>query len=300
MAHRLPFSPNTPLPIATKVSAFGTGQVAPLLPGEEIPRFDPGTHLPAVPVPPSPIALAKGASIELLALDLVPVDPCDSAAGDVLWTSASFVDPLGRRIRLRGREAVPKGDARQYFGGVAVRAVQPASTARRDGSEPVPWVAVPLVAWGAYDIWVGEEQTDAGVVGLVQLIEGEEKSLDVILFPRKLGADGRAAAAPVYAAEELGAGGFRLTWGGVDYTQVPVVAVRAERGDTLSSIAKDMSVDLDSLVRANPQIPWPAAPLRGELLRVPYIVQAATAIARRVHSAALTWKEIIRGWTTLN
>jgi len=81
---------------------------------------------------------------------------------------------------------------------------------------------------------------------------------------------------------------------------VPVHAARAERGDTLSAIAREMAVDADVLRRANPGVADPDAPLQGELVRVPFIVRAAAAAARRARSIALSWKEIIRGWTTLN
>ena len=297
MSHRLTFSANTPLPIATKLSAAGAGRVVPASPCEQVPRFDPRTHLPVPAGDPSPIALAKDASIELLALDVTPLDQGDGTTDDLLWVNASFTDPLGRFVELCGHEAVPK-DEQQHFGAVAARTLRPIVSA--DDETAVLWEIVPLVAWGAYDVRVDGELTDLGVVGLLQLIAGDENSLDLILFPRALDAEGRARPTPIQAAEELGAGGFRLVWRGVDYVQVPVMTVRAERGDTLASIANEMSVDPDTLARANPAVAASGAPLRGELVHVPFIVRAATAVARRVRSTALSWKEIIRGWTTLN
>ena len=67
-----------------------------------------------------------------------------------------------------------------------------------------------------------------------------------------------------------------------------MVTVRAERGDTLLKIAREMSVDADALVRANSELASPDEPLGGELIHVPFIVRAATAVARRVRATALT------------
>ncbi|MBO2520793.1 MAG: hypothetical protein CW345_03155 [Firmicutes bacterium] len=302
MAHRLAFSSNRPVPIAMKVSDPGSGQVLPLPPADQLPRIDPRTHLPAPPGPPSPLTLAKGAAIELFAIDQTALDREDGTTEDVLWAHAAFDDPLGRRVRLEGRVAVPRNEAVQHFGGVAARALQPTDREPDEPGEPEQpgWTVVPLIAWGSYDVIVDGAVSDARVLGVLRLEERESPRLDLLLFPRVLDGEGRAHAAPLQAAEDLGVAGWRLHWPAVDYLQVPVHAARAERGDTLSAIAREMAVDADVLRRANPGVADPDAPLQGELVRVPFIVRAAAAAARRARSIALSWKEIIRGWTTLN
>lgn len=305
MSHRLAFTPNTPIPIATKLWAIGSGLVVPTTTDEQVPRFDPATSLPQLVSAHHPIVLSKDASVELLALDQTVLDAVDGAGGDLLHIEASFVDPLGRRVRLTGREMAALGDDRQYFGGVVARAVRPPSPDVGGAGTPSGWVMVPLVAWGRFDVWVQDDVSDRGVLGLVYLESNAPgmagaNTLTVVLYPRVVGAGGKVHAAPLRAAEELGVAGWRLVWSGVDYVQAPLMSVRAERGDTLATIAQEMSVDAEAVARANRDVPGPETPLAGELVRVPFFVRAATAVARRARATALTWKEIIRGWTTLN
>ncbi|HLS89835.1 MAG TPA: hypothetical protein VK101_01120 [Limnochordia bacterium] len=304
MPHRLAFPPNRPVPVSTKLSAYGPARVVPLHPAAQAPRFDPLTHLPHFfDHPEDGIVLAREAAIDLLALDHTPLDPIDetSPAHDLLWVRARFIDPLERRVEMVGRKAPPLPDLGQCFGGVATQLVQPLARARSDGSSgPVEWLVYPLVAWGTFEIWVEDVLSDEAVIGVVQLLGGEERTLRLTLYPRTVGQDGSSRAAPIQAAETLGAAGWFIEWKGVDYLQTPVMTVRAERGDTLAKIAKEMSVDPDSVIRANADLAVPDEPLGGQLVSVPYIVRAATSLARRVHATALTWKEIIRGWTTLN
>jgi len=247
--------------------------------------------------------LAWEAAIDLLALDHTPLDPIDETcpANDLLWVRARFIDPLERRVEMVGRKAPPLPDLGQCFGGVATQLVQPLAKARGDGtSGPAEWLVYPLVAWGTFEVWVEDDPSDEAVIGVVQLLEGKERTLRLTLYPRTVGQDGSSRAAPIQAAENLGAAGWFIEWKGVEYLQTPVMTVRAERGDTLAKIAKEMSVDPDSVFRANAELAGPDEPLGGQLVSVPYIVRAATSLARRVHATALTWKEIIRGWTTLN
>ena len=303
MAHRLAFPPNLPVPIATKLSAAGDGRVTPLHPRAQAPGFDGQTHLFYLQDDPDEdIVLADDASIELLALDQTPLDPIDDTqSGDLLWVKASFVDPLGRRVELRGRETGARPVDGQCFGGVATQQAQPLLTRTSDSTQSqIHWVLLPLVAWAQYEIRIEDDVTDSAVVGAIQLVQADTNTLRLTLFPRSIGLHGKAHASPIHAAEELGVAGWCIQWEHVDFLQVPIMTVRAERGDTLTKIAKEMSVDADSVIRANSDLAGPDEPLGGELVNVPFIVRAATTVARRVHSTALTWKEIIRGWTTLN
>ena len=303
MSHRLAFPPNLPVPIATKLSAAGDGRVTPLHPRAQAPSFDGQTHLFYLQDDPErSIVLANDASIELLALDQTPLDPIDdSPSDDLLWVKASFVDPLGRRVELAGGRPVPDRWTGQCFGGVATQQAQPLLT--RTATRPNPRSTgsfSPSSHGPQYEIRIEGDVTDSAVVGAIQLVQADTNTLRLTLFPRSIGLDGKAHASPIHAAEELGVAGWCIQWEHVDFLQVPIMTVRAERGDTLTKIAKEMSVDADSVIRANSDLAGPDEPLGGELVNVPFIVRAATTVARRVHSTALTWKEIIRGWTTLN
>lgn len=303
MSHRLAYPPNLPVPIATKLSVKGDGRVAPLHPRAQAPTFEKETHLlQLLEESDGSIILATDASIEALAVDQTPLDPpAGATSDDFLWVAASFSDPLGRRIELRGYQTALPPVAGQCFGGVATQIMHP--VVPKEGTWPTArpqWILLPLIAWGEFEIRVDGEVTDSGVVGTVRLIQSEANTLRLTVYPRTVDVVGISRASPIQAAEELGVAGWCIEWEGVDYLQVPVMTVRAERGDTLHKIAKEMSVDADAVVRANAELAGPDEPLAGELVSVPFIVRAATAIARRVHSTALTWKEIIRGWTTLN
>lgn len=304
MSHRLAFPPNRPVPISTKLSADGPARVIPLHPAAQAPRFDPMTLLlHFIEHKESDVVLAREASIELLALDHTLLDPSDDApsAGDHLWVKAAFVDPLGRLVEMRGRKAPVQPDLGQCFGGVATQLAHPLPAVPGGGSpSTTQWLVYPLVAWGAFEIRVQDQLTDAAIIGVIQLMQGTSNTLRLTLYPRAVDDLGSARAAPIQAAEQLGIAGWAIQWEGVDYLQAPVMTVRAERGDTLVKIAKEMSVDADTVVRANIELAGPDEPLSGELVSVPFIVRAATTLARKVHSTALTWKEIIRGWTTLN
>ena len=278
MAHRLAFSSNRPVPIAMKVSDPGSGQVLPLPPADQLPRIDPRTHLPAPPGPPSPLTLAKGAAIELFAIDQTALDREDGTTEDVLWAHAAFDDPLGRRVRLEGRVAVPRNEAVQHFGGVAARALQPTDREPDEPGEPEQpgWTVVPLIAWGSYDVIVDGAVSDARVLGVLRLEERESPRLDLLLFPRVLDGEGRAHAAPLQAAEDLGVAGWRLHWPAVDYLQVPVHAARAERGDTLSAIAARWRSTPTSSAG-----PTPASPIRTRRFRESWCGSRSSSARRR-------------------
>lgn len=303
MSHRLAYPPNLPVPIATKIEQPGGGRVTALRIGAQAPEFDAVTGLPALTEESDEkIALATDAAFEALAVDQTPLDPpAGELSDDFLWARASFDDPLGRRIQLIGRQALIPPVAGQCFGGVATQMAQPCRPDVSDASSTGPrWILFPLIAWAEFEIRVNEEPTDTGVVGAIRLVQDEANALRLTLYPRVVDVDGQSRASPIQAAEDLGVAGWCIEWKNVDYLQVPVVTVRAERGDTLLKIAREMSVDADALIRANSELASPDEPLGGELINVPFIVRAATAVAKRVRATALTWREIVRGWTTLN
>lgn len=302
MSHRLAYPSNLPVPIAITVKQTGNGRVLPLYPKRQAPAFDPRTRLMDLyPESDGTIALAHDASIEALAVDRTPLDPRDDEpSDDFLWLHVSFSDPLGRRIELSGRRTAGRPVEGQCFGGVATRLAQPVHL-ETAGDPPGPrWLLVPLLAWCQLEIRVDETLTDSGVLGAIRLIQEESSLLRLTVYPRVVDAAVLSRASPVQAAEELGTAGWCIEWQDVEYLQVPLVPVRAERGDTLLQIAREMSVDPGAVIRANSGVAGPDEPLAGQLVHVPLIVRAASAVARRARATALTWKEIIRGWTTLN
>ena len=172
------------------------------LPVDEFPRIHPRTHLPAPPGPPSPLTLAKGAAIELFAID------------QQRWTgkTASLKTCCGRTLlsttRWAGASVARPGGRSQERGGSALRRRRrPRAAAYRSRAGRQPGSrSSPGPDRGALDR-VGELRRHRGRgglrrggVGVLRLEERESPRLDLLLFPRVLDGEGRAHAAPLQAA----------------------------------------------------------------------------------------------------
>lgn len=291
--HRLAFPPNATVPLAVRVNEPGGGSLSSL---------DPGAFTPFAPRarPQRPV----NAKIELLALDADPLDGIEPA-GDALWLRAAFTDPLGRSVEVRARAVAPGCGEEQRYGGVAVNLLRP--SAGEDDPE-ASWVHLPLAAWARCEVRVNHALTDKDLLGILTLRQSFSPlpprrtgaALDLHLCPRRVLEDGRTLSTPFQAAEEIGMAGWSLTWSDVTFYQAPVLSVRVERGDTFAKIARELAVDAEALRQANG---WDEGEQLqpGELIRVPMLLRAADPPPKKVHpSVALTWTEIIRGWTTLN
>ena len=237
--------------------------------------------------------------LELVAVDqALPPSPAPSLPG-ALWLSAAFTGPHGRRVAIRARGAAGPPDPRSGCRGVLMNSYDHAPL---PGGEPL-WYARPLLAWGCFDVEVDGELTDESMLGRVELFHHPftgRPALSFTVFPRRVGDDGSARWEPFLAAEEMGMAGWRLRWPLVEYRQAPVARVRVERGDTLESIAEEFSVDPILLRRVNRHVEDPSAPPRGETLVVPLLAGSTARRKRRHRSTALSWLEIVRGWTALN
>lgn len=333
MAHRMSFSSNTCVPLAVQVNSAEEGWLFQYDPVEEeslsqAAREDLKNDVVQAasidhPLPAETTAFrvqGEGHRIQglcdLLALDLTPFDPQDKMSEDTLSMIVRFHDPLGRSVEIRADRAVPGYGNDQRFGGVATNLFGTGTTDFHS-ADLESWRLHPLVAWGAFEVKIDGQITDKDMLGLTQLdvypyltrALGDENyrseepacTLSLTLYPRQVASDGMSHSFPLQAAEDLNMAGWTLIWNGIDYTQAPVFSVRAERNDTLSKIAKEMSVSPDLLVRANADFSSPNAPVSKSLVRVPYILRAHTEAKKKEHpSTALSWKEIIRGWTTLN
>lgn len=237
--------------------------------------------------------------LELIAVDqAVPPSP-SYAIPDALWLSAAFSGPHGRTVAIHARGAAGPPDPRAGCRGVLMNSYDHTPL---PGGQPL-WYARPLLAWGRFDVEVDGELTDESMLGRVELFHHPltgRPALSFTVYPRRVGGDGTARWEPFHAAEEMGMAGWRLRWPLVEYRQAPVARVRIERGDTLESIAEEFSVDPILLRRVNRHIEDPSSPPRGETLAVPLLTGHAARRKRRHRSTALSWLEIVRGWTALN
>jgi len=304
MAHRLAFPTNTVVPIAVKVDVPGGGALEAFDPSDQTWNHDSPYWAAPESILGSEADGSTDAQVRLLALDQTPLDM--PATRDTLWLEASFIDKLGRLVQVSAREVAPGNPAEQHFGGVATNRVRSIPSLGREGSL---WFHQPLAAWARCDVFVDGELTDSGVLGVISLVEElsygqvhahHAPTLSLQVCPRRVQSDGGALSHPLRAAEELGMPGWTLVWSEPSYAQAPVMSVRVERGDTMERMAKELSVDVEALNMANPDCN--SAPFQaGDLVRVPMLVRAASAAPKKVHpSVALTWNEIVKGWTTLN
>lgn len=242
---------------------------------------------------PAPIGL------ELVAVDQALSPTPAHPQSDALWLSAAFTGPHGRRVAIHARGAALPPDPRAGCRGVLINSYDHTLL---PGGERL-WYARPLLAWGRFDVEVDGELTDESMLGRVELFHHPftgRPALSFTLYPRRVDDEGRAPWEPFLAAEEMGMAGWRLRWPLVEYRQAPVARVRIERGDTLESIAEEFSVDPALLRRVNRHLEDPSAPTRGEILAVPLLAGGAARRKRRHRSTALSWLEIVRGWTALN
>lgn len=292
MAHRLAFPLNANVPLAVKANESSGGCLT---------AFDPLRHDLLEPLV---VCDEEGdASIDLLALDTTPLDELGPTQ-DLFRAHVTFTDSLGRKIELSANRALTGTDGEQYFGGVATNLFRPLMTPE---SPSLLWRFQPLVARASFDVRVNGALTDANLLGIVTLTEWSAGQTDEVdwpllnlhLCPKRVAPDGTFYSSPVQAAEDLGMAGWSLTWQDVTFSQAPVLLVRVEKGDTVQKIAKDLAVDIDAFLRAND---GPTTELEaGRLVRVPMFMRASDSVPKKVHpSVALTWHEIIRGWTTLN
>lgn len=322
MAHRLPFSPNTPLPLAVSIKEFGPARLHPLESELSSPdRYLKWPHRTQPLLAPADRSIEAGTPLITDEFHSLAVDAAwpgvvegghteapalsDLLSGlrrDRLWLRATLSDARERRFEIRGRETPTwtlaqgqptdgPGGPFPLYGGIATNQVV--------AGGGFGWHFLPLRAWGSFEISVGDEISDSEVLGVADLIHNPRR-LRLTLFPWQIQRDGHLSPRPLQTAESLGMGGMVLEWEHTQYTQAPVVHVRAERGDTLEKIADDMAVDLDSVIWANADLAAPDQPLRGELLRVPLI---AALNPRKEHpstSISLSWNEIVHGWTRLN
>lgn len=295
MAHRLSFLPNRGVPLAVKVTQAGSALLAP---------YDPRADLSAISQFTQEEEVES--ELDLLALDNTPLD-CVHSSEDSVWLRASFIDTLGRRVDVSANEVVPGTDEAQHFGGVATNLFRQCHDAERNVSG---WRHQPLAVWARCNIRVNDALTDSDVLGVVTLSEGDSDASElaelippVITFDlgtTRIGHGNQRTTMPLQAAEDLGMPGWRLMWEDVSYSQAPVMAVRVEKGDTATNIARDLTVDLSAVLRAN-RLTEDDKLGAGELLKVPMLIRASTAAPKKEHpSVALTWKEIVKGWTTLN
>ncbi len=293
LAHRLAFLPNQGVPLAVKVTQTGSALLAPY----DL-RADAGTSHQYT------LEDEVETELDVLALDNTPLD-WQRPTQDSVWLRASFFDTLGRRVEIRADEVVPGTPEEQHFGGVAVNLYQQPDGANDAGAD---WVHQPLAVWARCQIRVNDALTDSDVLGVISLLEERSNGDSELLPPvltldlghRRIDSNAQPVNRPLMAAEDLGMPGWRIVWEDVSYAQAPVMGVRVEKGDTPGNIARDMTVDLTSVLRAN-RLSESDKLGPGELLRVPMLIRATSAAPKKEHpSVALTWKEIVKGWTTLN
>lgn len=287
MAHRLTFPANTAVPLAMKVRVEGDGWFYP---------YD-----PALDDPLDQAVLASG-KIELMAVDVTPIDRSDGLTEDSLWLEAEFLDPKRRAVAIRSREVIPSGTGRQGFGGVGMNLYM---LDQEDDAEQPGLVHKALQTWAAFDVSVDGQPADLGVVGSVDISAPVEESeapftLKLTLFPQKVDSDGSLRAAPFLAAEAIGMAGWQLEWEDVITFQAPLFSARIERGDSIHKVAKEMAIDAETILRVNPRLRRAERLEAGEVIRLPFLLGGETPKRRTHPSHALTWEEIIRGWTTLN
>jgi len=289
MAHRMAFPANRGVPLATRVSEVGDGWIAP---------WDLGTDRPAAPAPTEPISPnLRRSRIDVFAVDLAASDRSETK--DLLYVTASFEDPAGRNVEVRSIGVALAEDC-ERFGGVC------SNLYRLEGGR---WSFHPLQAWARFEVRVDGLLTGSGIPGSVVVSDSLEDEaapeLSITLSPEP-GEEGGLEPS-FYSCERLGvekgsATGWVLHWDDITFHQAPVLSVRAERGDTLARIAKEMSVDHELLSMANAHFRAAGRRLAaGDLVHVPLLIRAATPAAKKAYSAhALRWHEIINGWTTLN
>lgn len=298
MAHRLAFPRNTIVPLAIRAVEPGGGRLY---------AYDPASGEPTNPLlfarPSAPsLGYEVYAQVELLAIDATPLDGMKVPTSDTVWMRASFKDTLGRNVELLATEAIPGTLEQQQYGGVATNMY------RCEFDEPVSWSIQPLAAWTRVDVRIDGTLVDSSLLATIALLdpcrfeidEPTSPFLTVRVAPQRIERDGTLTSTPIHAAEKLGMAGWTLHWSGVDYCQAPIVPVRLEKNDTPIRIAKEMGVDQSAVERANPHLN-PNRPSPGSLLHVPILLRATDPAPKRVHpSVALTWAEIVKGWTTLN
>ena len=287
------FPPNRGVPLAFKITQEGDGWLIPHDSGDG-PIADPARLLDTIAAPPN----LNSARIDVFAVDITPSD--EFPEKDLLYVTASFTDSHGQRIDLRST-GVARGEGRQRFGGVGSNLYS---------LEQDRWTFRPLQGWATFDVRVNGWLTDSGLLGEIAVTHPiddahEQPKLSLAIFGRTEAA-GMPDQRPLsYAPAGQGAletSGWTIVWDDVAYRQAPVLSVRAERGDTLATIAKEMSVDHELLSMANAEYRTGRTALRpGDLVLVPLLVRAATPAAKKTHkSVALSWHEIMHGWTTLN
>lgn len=305
MAYRLTYAPNTQLPIAISLSApaktrfypLGTKHCSPIHQGGPTRTL----HLATDPIAPQH-GPDETSDLNMLAVDSIMLDadiqnPATTVSDlasiytDHFWFHASFRDPWDRAVQIRGRDHLPVVEGVEFFGGVITNQVTPTDDAH--------WIFMPLKAWGSFEITIDDHVHDSEVLGVTELFH-DPRALRLTLYPWQIRQDGGLFPRPLSTAEDVGLAGLIIEWENAPYQQAPTVAVRAERGDTVESIADDMAVDTETIIRANAVDIAPDQPLKGKVLRVPLIGRAAPKNQARSTSLALTWHEMVHGWTTLN
>lgn len=217
----------------------------------------------------------------LLAIDSIPLD--DDDRSDRFSMSATLIDQRDHRIEIHGRDPDGSIDLHdnlpdhlpidgQFFGGVLSNQYVPAE----DGT----WHFQPLKAWGVFDISAEDEGIDGNFFGLTEIMT-EPDRLRLTLYGQSL--------SPLC-----------FEWEKPPYLQVPTIVVRAEQNDTLTLIAQDMGVDIDTIFAANVNIESVDQPIHGELITVPLVPAKTRKVSHPSTSLSLTWKEISTGWTMRN
>lgn len=293
MAHRIELAPNSMAPLAIYAENLVDGRLEAFDPSRESPLNL--TELWEEP----PETRQEPSTLQLLAVDQALFDSPDPLLSDRLWLSTDFTDPYGRTVSIRAQSVVGPGNPLDVYRGVVLNSYD---VQHLPGRDPL-WYARPLLAWGSFDIEVNGVLSDTNILGELELVHHPATGTPVLSFtvhPRHVDDEGNVRAVPLLAAEAMGMAGWRLHWSGVEYRQAPVVRVRIERGDTLDEIAKEFSVDPVVVHRVNRHIQDPYDLPRGEMLAVPLLADRAER-SKRVHrSTALSWYEIVRGWTALN
>lgn len=287
MPHRLAFGPDQPVPVAVEVSEPQGALLTPYDPLEGA----------------LPTEYEIAADLELLAIDATPLDQLVPSQ-DSVWLQASFIDTLGRRVDIRANDVALGTQGRQHFGGVATNVVE---WVQNGSNGQGHWAYKPLRVWARCDIWVNDALVDPSLLGHLvlnqPLLDGsllDDPMLILHVLPQRVTSDGHIHSVPIQAAEELGMAGWQLSWDEATYTQAPMLHVRTEKGDTLHKVAKEYTVDPAFIARAN-RITEESPLHPGQLLRIPMLERASSQPPKKVHpSVALTWQEIVRGWTTLN
>jgi len=288
LAHRMAFPANRGVPLAIKISEEGDGWLLPFDPAADGEKADPDDAIALLPN-------LRRARVDVFALDIAPSD--QSETQDLLYVTASFVDPLGRSVDIRST-GVALGNDCEHFGGVG------ANMYCMEGDR---WSYFPLRSWARFEVRIDGLLTDADLLGTVTVTERLDDSsagptLSIAMYPEPAESEGYSSSAVFEAAKPLGMPGWTLHFDDITYHQAPVLSVRAERGDTLAKIAKEMSVDHELLAMANGSIRSARRGLSpGDLVLVPLLIRAVTPAAKKVYpSHALSWQEIMNGWTTLN